>query len=228
MQGMLMLERDQAMLSYARPLFSYACEAGVDMACANLGSVIASPANATKKDVADGLAMIRKSCSETHPPACTIFGSVVHHKREVEYFGDALSVLARGCDWGDQGACYDLSLSYDTGSFGVTDQWKAANIAARSCEHGDWASCNALGYMFINGHGFPKDEFKGATLFYSACASGYAPACDSFGEALDKGWGFGPDHDRAFKFYEYACRVGHQKACARAVRPLHYNSDHLH
>lgn len=88
------------------------------------------------------------------------------------------SVLSKGCEGGELGACYMLGKHrMEANSRGAAHQ-DALALQDFACRAGDVIACSALARLYLKGeYGVAQDKEKGAMYYKQGCDMGFAHSC---------------------------------------------------
>lgn len=127
---------------------------------------------AEKKDSANTLKYLYKSCNLNYGKGCQVLGVFyeVGEDTKKDYL-KASKYYKKGCDLNNDVACYMLGNLYFQGQGVKKDHGKAVKYYKKGCEMNVPASCTFLGTIYMEGgYGVKKDHNKALKYLKKACS----------------------------------------------------------
>ena len=158
--------------------FSEECKNGNTPFCAGLGEIYLLGALNFNKDYEKAKFYLEKVCKKDK--------SI----KQDEYFLEA---------------CSNLGSIYETGGFGVKQNYKKAIEAyAIACDGGFAIACSNIGFLYESGQGVQKDMSKGIAYYKKACDKGGAVGCYNLASYY---YNYG-DKNKDVVYLKKACDLG--------------------
>jgi TPR repeat protein len=214
------LAEAQALLALGKT----ACDAGVGMACFDLGT--------HQSDVYEGqpfhdrpaaLRSFERACALGYPDACNTAGLLYMSTDKKK----GMSLYARGCDGGDGFVCNQMALRFVTGMDGIEKDskrgevltWRACELNIENCgftaelllKLGKEKDASKAAERGCNGEDLRKNLDEGAR---NVADQYRGAACQELGEIHAEGKGVRKDPKRAKELYDKGCKLGSRTACA--------------
>jgi TPR repeat protein len=199
----------------AVPLYQRSCDAGLNKACARLGTLY-EKGRGVQPDMRMAVALYAKGCDRDNAQVCTGLG--YQYENGINVGRDptkALTFYEKGCDGGDATACNNLGIFYEKGLGVASDIKRAATLYVKSCDGDSAYGCNNLGLQYQKGTGIGHDLGQAAISFAKGCAGGVAQSCYNLGEAFWYGYGMKPDPAKAKEMQQKVCSMGYEWGCDR-------------
>jgi TPR repeat protein len=198
----------------AAAVYSRACEAGADWACAHLGHLYWNGIGVAK-DVVRAVELWKPTCERGEAWACHGMGAAFEHGVAGIAKDDARAAAhyQRGCDGNAYWSCSSLGHYYWAGRGVPRDDDRALVLWKKACDGALEHGCASLGHAYWNGRGVAKDDAKAFALWKKACDSGEAFGCTSVAHAFWNGRGVAKDEAKAFALWKKACDASDMAAC---------------
>jgi hypothetical protein len=198
-------------LGPACDLYRRACRGNNDVACANLGALLAQ--KSCVAGAGEALSVLERACDRGHAAACNNLGMLLRdggdgvpadRARAVAAFRKACASAPVACD--NLGA-----LLLDADPAGARAAFEAG-CALRPVSAEGATCCFKAGLAAENGWGAPPDRDRARTLYTDACDRSVAGACYSLG-LLDLRPPDPAGAARAARLFAKACDLGTAGAC---------------
>ena len=151
--------------------------------------------------------------------ACYVLGRWHFSKGEMQ---QARARYERGCDAGDQSACWYLSSMYEEGEGGPVDQEGSYKILEHLCQDDHAGACYNQGLMALHGEHVAEDKALALRLLTRSCELGYNGACGSAGELALELANASDSIELAKQYLERGCQGGDDEACHQLARALYF------
>jgi TPR repeat protein len=123
----------------------------------------------------------------------------------------ALALRKKGCDLGDEAACFDLAIAVHDGKGTTADVAAGRKLFADGCQRGHADSCATLATLLKQAH----ENERATELRERACGLGQQRACNDIGvELVDAPNPSRRDPARARQLFERACDAGVPAGCS--------------
>lgn len=213
-------------LAEAKPLLALdkkACDAGIGMACFDLGTYLGAVYEGQPfTDIKASLGYFERSCKLGHPDGCNTAG-LLHMSVDK---AKGMALYERGCDGGDGFVCNQLAMRLITGMDGVTkDLKRGERLTRRSCEL-NIENCGFSSELLTKSgktaealklakHGCEgKDTRTGLDEGDQGRAQVYrGGACKELGDIYAEGRGVTKDAAKAKEYYTLGCKYADRRAC---------------
>jgi len=163
----------------ALPLLTQSCDAGVPLACADLGYMY-SHQHGVVQDIAKAVALYTRACDGGLPDGCNDLGWMVQHAPGAgqNNYGEAIALFTKACDGGSAAGCNDLGNMYD-GGFGIAaNPNKAFALYTKSCNAGYSIGCTDVGMYYSGDKGVTANPELARKYFQKGCRLGDTNGCD--------------------------------------------------
>ncbi len=124
-----------------------------------------------KKITGEFLAEWKRRCEQGKGEFCRISAYTLDEKKQAE---ERLSLLRKGCQFGDYKSCYGILL-VKSGEKMVDDQHAALSLAA--CKFGELEACDEYGFYWKD-NGEPQHRANIVQVMDQLCKSGDTAACE--------------------------------------------------
>lgn len=169
--------------------YQRACDAGVADACEVTGRMELHGEDGVAKNVAAGLADLRKGCDGHSHYACSALGYAYYGNEDVTLDpATAWRASLQACSLGSLSGCTTVAWLKLDGVGTQRDTAGAVLLASWACQQGNVSACLSLGELYHEGGDVPVDLARSNWAYGEACrqAGEVAPADDTGGAVDDE------------------------------------------